>query len=120
MVINFKHKKIAIFSIYNSPKNTYTQFEKHITSAIENKYTLCQNIIILGDFNIQYNSNNYIRLCNKLSNYHLQQHVTKYTTINNSTIDFAFTNLELHSINNFYAHWSDHYMIQLQLNTSAK
>ena len=116
MVINFKRKKIAIFSIYNSPKNTYTQFEKHITSATENKYTLCQNIIILSNFNIQYNSNNYVRLCNKLSNYHLQ-HVTKYTTINNSTIYFAFTNLELHSINNFYAHWSDHYMIQLQLNT---
>ena len=38
MIISFKRRKIAIFAIYNSPKNTYAQFEKHITSAIENTH----------------------------------------------------------------------------------
>ncbi|MCG8624091.1 MAG: hypothetical protein MJE68_19125, partial [Proteobacteria bacterium] len=115
--ITFRAKDISIFAIYNSPKNTYNQFQKHITSTIEKKFSLCKNIIILGDFNIQYNSINYVQLCNKLSKYSLKQHVTNFTTINNSTIDLVFTNMKLESINNFYAHWSDHYMIQFELDT---
>ena len=118
--ITFKNKNISIFAIYNSPKNTYNQFEKHITSVIEKKITLCRNIILLGDFNLQYNSTNYLKLCNQLSKYNLKQHVTKFTTINNSTIDFVFTNIQLESIDNFYAHWSDHHMIQFKVHTSEK
>ena len=118
--ITFKNKNISIFAIYNSPKNTYNQFEKHITSVIEKKITLCRNIILLGDFNLQYNSTNYLKLCNQVSKYNLKQHITKFTTINNSTIDFVFTNIQLESIDNFYAHWSDHHMIQFKVHTSEK
>ena len=106
--ITFHNKNISIFAIYNSPKNTYNYFEKHIVTEIEKKISLCDNIIILGDFNLQYNSINYIKLSTKLSKYHLKQHVTNFTTINNSTIDFIFTNMTIDKINNFYAHWSNH------------
>ena len=55
-----------------------------------------------------------MKLSTKLTKYHLKQHVTNFTTINNSTIDFIFTNMTIDKINNFYAHWSDHYMIQIK------
>ena len=115
--ITFHSKNISIFAIYNSPKNTYNYFEKHILTEIEKKNTLSDNVIILGDFNLQYNSINYIKLSTKLSKYNLKQHITQFTTINNSTIDFIFTNMTIDKINTFYAHWSDHYMIQIKLNT---
>ena len=120
MNITSKHKNISIFTIYNSPKNTYKKLEKHITTKIDKKIPLCPNTILLGDFNIQYNSPQYKKLCAKLSNYNLKQYVTNYTTINNTTIDFVFTNIPLQMINSFYAHWSDHYMIQFKIDTSKE
>ena len=120
MNITSKHKNISIFTIYNSPKNTYKKLEKHITTKIDKKIPLCSNTILLGDFNIQYNSPQYKKLYTKLSNYNLKQYVTNYTTINNTTIDFVFTNIPLQTINSFYAHWSDHYMIQFKIDTSKE
>ena len=78
-------KTISIFSIYNSPKNSYLQIEKHLIQLLDKEIITSNNLIVLGDFNIQYNSSNYMKLCSKLSKYNLQQHVNKYTTINNTT-----------------------------------
>ena len=114
--ITFKSKTISIFSIYNSPKNSYLQIEKHLIQLLDKEIITSNNLIVLGDFNIQYNSSNYMKLCSKLSKYNLQQHVNKYTTINNTTIDFIFTNLQIQTINILYAHWSDHHILQCQLN----
>ena len=114
--ITFKSKTISIFSIYNSPKNSYLQIEKHLIQLLDKEIITSNNLIVLGDFNIQYNSSNYMKLCSKLSKYNLQQHVNKYTTINNTTIDFIFTNLQIQLINILYAHWSDHHILQCQLN----
>ena len=73
----FKNKTISIFAIYNSPKNSYEQLQKHITHLINNKCSHNKNIIIIGDFNIPYNSPNYIKLCTDLLKYNLRQHVNK-------------------------------------------
>ena len=116
MNITLKSRNISIFSIYNSPKNSYLQIEKHLIHLLQKEYLTCNDIIMLGDFNIQHNSNKYMKLCSKLSKYNLQQHVNKYTTINNTTIDYIFTNLQIQKINILYAHWSDHHMLQFQLN----
>ena len=113
--ITFNKTKISIFSIYNSPKNLYHQFEKHILKTLENKIATNDNVIILGDFNIQYNSNNYIKLCSQMLKYNLKQHSTKYTTINNTTIDLLFTNLQVDKLNYFFSHWSDHNILQCQI-----
>ena len=56
-----------------------------------------------------------MKLCADLLKYNLQQHVNKYTTINNITIDLIFTNLEIKKINTFFAHWPDHNMLQIQI-----
>ena len=114
--ITFKSKTISIFAIYNSPKNSYLQIEKHLIQLLDKEIITSNNLIVLGDFNIQYNSSNYMKLCSKLSKYNLQQHINKYTTINNTTIDFIFTNLQIQTINILYAHWSDHHILQCQLN----
>ena len=101
---------------YLSPKNSYLQIEKHLIQLLDKEIITSNNLIVLGDFNIQYNSSNYMKLSSKLSKYNLQQHVNKYTTINNTTIDFIFTNLQIQTINILYAHWSDHHILQCQLN----
>ena len=110
--ITFQKKNISIFSIYNSPKNSYHHFRKHINQILNKKD---ENIIIIGDFNIEYNTKNYFKLCSQMSKYNLKQHSTKYTTINNTTIDLLFTNLEIEQINYFYSHWSDHNILQSQI-----
>ena len=114
--ITFKSKTISIFSVYNSPRNSHLQIEKHLIQLLDKEIITSHNLIVLGDFNIQYNSSNYMNLCSKLLKYNLQQHVNKYTTINNTTIDFIFTNLQIQIINILYAHWSDHHILQCQLN----
>ena len=117
MNIHHNTKNISIFAIYNSPKNTYTNLINHLLPKIHTEYLINKDIIILGDFNIQHSSNDYIRLCSNLAKYKLQQYIHKYTTINNTTIDFVFTNMLIDKINILYAHWSDHNIIQLQIYT---
>ena len=56
--ITFKSKTISIFSIYNSPKNSYLQIEKHLIQLLDKEIITSNNLIVLGDFNIQYNSSN--------------------------------------------------------------
>ena len=104
-------------AIYNSPKNTYTNLINHLLPIIHKEYSNTKDIIILGDFNIQQHSSNYYKLCSNLAKYKIQQYVNKYTTIHNTTIDFMFTNMQIEKINIFYAHWSDHNIIQVQICT---
>ena len=115
MNIMFKSKNISIFAIYNSPKNSYLQLQKHLLPIIEKEYKLNKNIIIIGDFNVPYNSNTYLKLSSELLKYNLRQYVDKYTTTNSSTIDLIFTNLQVHKINILYAHWSDHNLLQFHI-----
>ena len=115
MNVTFKNKKISIFSIYNSPNNSYSQTEKHLIPLIQKEYSLNKNIIVIGDFNIPYNSNSYFKICSQLLKYNLKQHIHKCSTTNNSTIDLLFTNLQIEKINILYAHWSDHNILQFQI-----
>ena len=115
MNVTFKNKKISIFFIYNSPNNSYSQTEKHLIPLIQKEYSLNKNIIVIGDFNIPYNSNSYFKICSQLLKYNLKQHIHKCSTTNNSTIDLLFTNLQIEKINILYAHWSDHNILQFQI-----
>ena len=115
--ISHSNQKLSQYFQYITVyKNSYLQIEKHLIQLLDKEIITSNNLIVLGDFNIQYNSSNYMKLCSKLLKYNLQQHVNKYTTINNTTIDFIFTNLQIQIINILYAHWSDHHILQCQLN----
>ena len=117
MNISHKNKHISIFTIYNSPKNTYTNLINHLLPKIDNEYLINKHILILGDFNIQQHTNDYLKLSSKLAKYNIKQYIHNYTTINNTTIDYVFTNMQINKINILYAHWSDHNIIQLQIDT---
>ena len=120
LYMNVSHQatNFSIFAIYNSPKNTYTNLINHPLPIIHKEYSITKDIIILSDFNIQHHSSDYFRLCSNLLNlYNIQQYVNKYTTIHNTIIDFVFTNIQIEKIDIFYAHWSDHNIIQLQICT---
>ena len=117
MNISHKNKHISIFTIYNSPKNTYTNLINHLLPKIDSEYLINKHILILGDFNIQQHTNDYLKLSSKLAEYNIKQHIHNYTTINNTTIDYVFTNMQINRINILYAHWSDHNIIQLQIDT---
>ena len=115
--ISYRNKHISIFAIYNSPKNTYTNLTNHLLPKIHKEYLINKDILILGDFNIQHHTNDYLTLCSNLAKYNIKQYIHKYTTIHNTTIDFVFTNMQIKKINILYAHWSDHNIIQLQMYT---
>ena len=119
LYINISHqnKHISIFAIYNSPKNTYTNLTNHLLPKIHKEYLINKDILILGDFNIQHHTNDYLKLCSNLAKYNIKQYIHKYTTIHNTTIDFVFTNIQIKKINILYAHWSNHNIIQLQMYT---
>ena len=93
----------------------YPHFEKHILQTLQNKITTNDYIIVIGDFNINYNSKNYVKLCSEMLKYKLKQYSKKYTTINNTTIDLLFTNLEVDKVNYFFSQWSDHNILQCQI-----
>ena len=67
----FKNKNISIFAIYSSPKNSYQQIQKHLIPVIHNEYSCNKDIILIGDFNIPYNSPIYMKLCADLLKYNL-------------------------------------------------
>ena len=117
MNISHKNKHISIFAIYNSAKNTYTNLINHLLPKIDNEYLINKHIVILSDFNIQQHTNDYLKLSSKLAKYNIKQYIHNYTTINNTTIDYVFTNMQINKINMLYAHWSDHNIIQLQIDT---
>ena len=117
MNISHKNKHISIYAIYNSPKNTYTNLINHLLPKIDSEYLINKHILILRDFNIQQHTNDYLKLSSKLAKYNIKQHIHNYTTINNTTIDYVFTNMQINRINILYAHWSNHNIIQLQIDT---
>ena len=43
--ITFKSKTISIFSIYNSPKNSYLQIEKHLIQLLDKEIITSNNLI---------------------------------------------------------------------------
>ena len=115
--ISHQNKHISILAIYNSPKNTYTNLTNHLLPKIHKEYLINKDILILSDFNIQHQTNVYLKLCSNLAKYNIKQYIHKYTTIHNTTIDFVFTNMPIKKINILYSHWSDHNIIQLQIYT---
>ena len=112
MNISHKNKHISIFAIYNSPKNTYTNLINQLLPKIDNEYLINKHIVILGDFNIQQHTNDYLKLSSKLAKYNIKQYIHNYTTI-----DYVFTNMQINKISILYAHWSDHNIIKLKIDT---
>ena len=117
LLINIKYnaKDITLVSVYNSPQNKYIEFEKHIIQIIEKEQINAKNIILLGDFNIQISSPQYVQLSKKLLKYNMKQNISNYSTIYKTTIDYIFSTIEIYNIQNLHAHWSDHDIIHFEI-----
>ena len=79
----------------------------------EKKYT--QNIVLLGDLNINISSPNYIQLSHKLLINNMKQYILDYSTIYRTTIDYIFSNIKIQNIQNLHSHWSDHNIIYFEI-----
>ena len=73
--IEYNTKDITLISVYNSPQNKYFEFEQHIIQIIEKEQINTKSIILLGDFNIQLSSPQYVQLSQKLLKYNMKQHI---------------------------------------------
>ena len=113
--IEYNNKNITLISVYNSPQNKYFEFEKHIIQIIEKEQINTKNIILLGDFNIQISSPQYVQLSQKLLKYNIKQHISNYSTIYKTTIDYIFSTTDIYNIQNLHAHWSDHNIIHFEI-----
>ena len=72
--------------------------------------------IIVGDFNMKSIMNNQQNYNAKLENfmlteYNLQQQVTKVTTDYQSKLDLVFTNRTMHIVDVIDNYWSDHKLV---------
>ena len=113
--IEYNAKDITLVSVYNSPQNKYIEFEKHIIQIIEKEQINAKNIILLGDFNIQISSPQYVQLSKKLLKYNMKQNISNYSTIYKTTIDYIFSTIDIYNIQNLHAHWSDHNIIHFEI-----
>ena len=113
--IEYNAKDITFVSVYNSPQNKYTEFEKHIIQIIEKEQINAKNIILLGDFNIQISSPQYVKLSKNLLKYNMKQNISNYSTIYKTTIDYIFSTIDIYNIQNLHADWSDHNIIHFEI-----
>ena len=52
MNISHKNKHISIFTIYNRPKNTYTNLINHLLPKIDNEYLINKHIVLYSNTQI--------------------------------------------------------------------
>ena len=115
IVVQWQYQNIAVVAVYNSPKNTYRKLEENLIPAIQLGKLYATKVVVIGDFNIDISSLNYLILCTELDKYQLKQQICKYTTKNKTVIDFCFTNAHVAHNDVFHCHWSDHNILHVQI-----
>ena len=94
---HFSSSNYCILSVYRSPSGNFTHFLSSLDTILNRLYNNMLNIIICGDFNINYleNSNNKLQLDSLLASYNLHSVVDFPTRVTNSSctaIDNIFIN----------------------------
>ena len=113
--IIYNGKNITLISIYKSPKTNYKEFENHIMEVIKEEKKYTQNIVLLGDLNINISSPNYIQLSHKLLINNMKQYILDYPTVYRTTIDYIFSNIKIQNIQNLHSHCLDHNIIHFEI-----
>jgi hypothetical protein len=94
---HFSSSNYCILSVYRLPSGNFTHFLSSLDTILNRLYNNTLNIIICGDFNINYpeNSNNKLQLDSLLASYNLHSVVDFPTRVTNSSctaIDNIFIN----------------------------
>lgn len=113
--------KSQIITVYRSPLGDFLAFLEKLTILLEN-LNLNKNIILTGDFNVKFNTNDYnaTQLCNLCQSFGLMPIISNNTR-ENSCLDNIFTNLVSSDfsarVSNTYL--SDHYGIIMQFKSAC-
>ncbi|CAF4003587.1 unnamed protein product [Adineta steineri] len=92
---SIKIDDICIISVYNSPNSSFDVLKRHINEVITISKGFCENIIVVGDFNInlKVKTNNKFIEYMKSFGFNLINKLNKSSTNAKTQIDYCFTNV---------------------------
>lgn len=122
--LNDRNNKCVLMLVYHSPSGSDARFLDFLEEAC-NRELMRGSVIIMGDFNFDIKVNNYCqnKLVRIMDESGLKQMVKEPTRIVNNSetiIDLIFTNLEVEVKVKHEPKITDHSMVVLYLNESAK
>ena len=109
--LNIRKQKWLLLPIYKPPNQDPTLFNSEISKLIDIYLKLCENIVILGDFNMEPKDPKMTPLIEDCNLYNLIHNPTCYKTENGRCIDLILTNKK-HSFlksRSFETGYSDHH-----------
>lgn len=116
------HKNIQIVTIYRSPQGDFDIFIEKLSLLLD-KLNLNKYVIITGDFNVKFNTNNRDTqlLVNLFKSYGLNQTIMQNTRLN-ACLDNIFTNMDvdIFSTSVFNTYLSDHLGISFRFSINHK
>ncbi|CAF1932096.1 unnamed protein product [Rotaria magnacalcarata] len=85
---------ICIISVYNSPNSPFDVLKRHINEAITASKRFCENIIVVGDFNINLKIKTNYKFIEYMKSFGLTliNKLNKNSTNANTQIDYCFAN----------------------------
>ena len=91
--LNIRSMKWLIGCCYNPNRNLISYHLKELGKALDIYTKSYDNILMMGDFNVDFKDNNIIAFCNEFNLKNLNEEPTCFKSINNpSTIDLFLTN----------------------------
>ena len=120
-----KNNQLKILAVYRSPRNNNVEFCQIFEEIIKEICEFSQNIIMVGDFNIDWSKQgtNKNRLKCTFSDNGLKQIINDYTRVTASTktiIDYVITNkTNITSNNNISNKITDHEAIGIKINKTG-
>ena len=122
--INDTDCKFLLMLIYHSPNSSDSGFLDFLEDSCNNDL-LSENVIIMGDFNIDIKKNNYcrnrlIKIANAAGLKQLVDEPTRITVSSESIIDLVFTNLEVDVEIKHEPKITDHSTIMVYYNCTRK
>ena len=92
---SIKTDDICIISVYNSPNSSFDVLKRHINEAISISKPFCENIIVVGDFNINLKIKTNYKFIEYMKSFGftLINKLNKNSTNAKTQIDYCFTNV---------------------------
>ena len=109
--INIRKQKWLLLPIYRPPTQNRIFFMNNIARMVDNYFANIENILIIGDFNMEVHENDLAQLSLDYNLYSLLKSPTCFKTVNGRCIDLMLTNKK-HSFfqsQSFETGFSDHH-----------
>ena len=92
---SIKIDDICIISVYNSPNSSFDVLKRHVNKVITISKPFCENIIVVGDFNINLKIKTNYKLIEYMESFGLTliNKLNKSSTNARTQIDYCFTNM---------------------------